>query len=88
MKVLFLNTSEQTGGAAVAAGRIMRALREKGVEARMLVRDRSTSDPHVLSLTPSWRLRRNFLWERLVIWGANRFSRRNLFGRRLRFTRK
>ena len=79
MKVLFLNTSEQTGGAAVAAGRIMRALREKGVEARMLVRDRSTSDPHVLSLTPSWRLRRNFLWERLVIWGANRFSRRNLF---------
>ncbi len=79
MKVLFVNTSEQTGGAAVAAGRIMRALQEKGVDARMLVRDRSTADPDVLSLEPSWKLRRDFLWERLVIWGANQFSRQNLF---------
>ena len=79
MKVLFVNTSELTGGAAVAAGRIMRVLQEKGVEARMIVRDRSTDDPSVLSLQPSWRLRRNFLWERLVIWASNRFSRQNLF---------
>ena len=43
MKVLIVNTSESTGGAAVAAHRLMDALRANGVEAEMLVRNRSTS---------------------------------------------
>ena len=44
MKVLIVNTSESTGGAAVAAHRLMDALRANGMEAEMLVRNRSTSD--------------------------------------------
>ena len=31
------------------------------------------------SLSPSWRLKANFLWERGVIWLANGLSRQNLF---------
>ena len=39
MRVLIVNTSERTGGAAVAANRLMEALNNHGVKARMLVRD-------------------------------------------------
>ena len=42
MKVLIVNTAERTGGAAIAANRLMCALNRNGVEARMLVRDRNT----------------------------------------------
>jgi len=40
MKILILNTSELTGGAAVAANRLAKALGKSGVEVSMLVRDR------------------------------------------------
>ena len=53
MKVLIVNTSESTGGAAVAAHRLMDALRANGVEAEMLVRNRSTSD-FLPSTSPMW----------------------------------
>ena len=43
MKILILNTTEHTGGAAVAANRLLRALLRSGVSATMLVRDRATS---------------------------------------------
>jgi glycosyltransferase involved in cell wall biosynthesis len=79
MKVLLVNTAEKIGGAAVAAGRLMRALRKQGVDARMLVRDKQTEDARVTALSPSLRHRFNFVWERVVIWIANRFSRNNLF---------
>ena len=39
MRVLLVNTSERTGGAAVAAGRLMVALQKNGVEVKMLVGD-------------------------------------------------
>ena len=83
MKVVLLNTSELTGGAAVAANRLMKALRKSGVEASMLVRDRKTDDPHVVSIDDSRMKRRlnflRFVWERLVILICNLFSRKNLF---------
>ena len=37
MKVLIINTSERTGGAAIAANRLMEALKKNGVKAMMLV---------------------------------------------------
>ena len=40
MKVLIVNTSERTGGAAVAANRLMKALINNGVKAKMLVREK------------------------------------------------
>lgn len=79
MKVLLVNTSEQTGGAAVACNRLLDALNKQGVEAKMLVRDKQTRNPHVVALPKPFYMKLCFLWERFVIWTANRFSRRNLF---------
>ena len=79
MRILIVNTAERTGGAAIAANRLLHALNHNGVEATMLVRDRKTDSTSVASIEPSWRLRANFLWERGVIWLANGLSKRNLF---------
>ena len=79
MRILIVNTAERTGGAAIAANRLLHALNHNGVEATMLVRDRKTDSPSVASIEPSWRLRANFLWERGIIWLANGLSKRNLF---------
>ena len=79
MRVLIVNTAERTGGAAIAANRLLHALNHNGIEATMLVRDRKTDDPAVVNIPQSWRLKANFLWERGVIWLANGLSRRNLF---------
>ena len=79
MHVLIVNTAERTGGAAIAANRLLHALNHNGVEARMLVRDRKSEAPEVSTIPQSWRLKAKFLWERGVIWLANGLSRENLF---------
>ena len=53
MKVLLLNTSERTGGAAVASNRLMRALQKQGIEVKMLVRDKQTNNESVISINSS-----------------------------------
>ena len=42
MHVLLVSTSEQSGGGAIAARRLMEALNKNGVKARMMVRDKQT----------------------------------------------
>ena len=79
MKILIVNTSERTGGAAVAANRLMKALNNYGVKAKMLVRDKGTDALTVSALPPSPRLHWNFLWERLCIYFKTHFSRQHLF---------
>lgn len=79
MRVLIVNTSEITGGAAVAANRLMEALNNNGIKAKMLVRDKLTDDITVAELKQSWRLRWNFLWERFVIYCKLHFKKDNLF---------
>jgi len=83
MKILLLNTSEKTGGAAIACNRLMNALNANGVEAKMLVRDKKTDDPNVVSInTNIWKKLLNkwlFLWERLVVFLHNGFSKQDLF---------
>ncbi len=79
MRVLIINTSEKTGGAAIAARRLMEALRNNGIQATMLVRDKQTDAADVVELSPSWLNVWRFIWERIVIWKANRFKRHNLF---------
>ena len=79
MRVLIVNTSERTGGAAVAANRLTEALNNNGVKAKMLVRDKQTDNITTAVLPASWRLRWNFLWERFIIWMHNGFRRENLF---------
>ena len=79
MRVLIVNTSERTGGAAVAANRLMKALNNHGVKAKMLVRDKESDSLTVVGLPKSPLLHWHFLWERLVIFVRSRFSRSHLF---------
>ena len=79
MRVLIVNTSERTGGAAVAANRLMMALNNNGVKAKMLVRDKESDSLTVVGLPKSPMLNWHFLWERLVIFFHCRFSRKHLF---------
>ena len=79
MRVLIVNTSERTGGAAVAANRLMMALNNNGVKAKMLVRDKESDSLTVVGLPKSPMLNWHFLWERLVIFFRCRFSRKHLF---------
>ena len=79
MRVLIINTSERMGGAAIAANRLMDALRNNGIQAKMLVRDKQTSQITVIGLNKSlWKIWQ-FIWERIVIWKANHFKKHNLF---------
>ena len=79
MRVLIVNTSERAGGAAVAASRLMAALINNGVKAKMLVRDKETDSLTVTELPQTARVRWNFLWERLVIFFRLHFQRKHLF---------
>jgi len=79
MRVLIVNTSERTGGAAVAANRLMKALNASGVKAKMLVREKISDDLTVVPVKKSWRTRWNFLWERWCIFCHLHFRRRHLF---------
>ena len=79
MRVLLINTSERMGGAAIAASRLMEALKNHGIKAKLLVRDKQTDQITVVPLKHSWLLVWKFVWERIVIWSANGFRKRNLF---------
>ncbi|WP_301703941.1 glycosyltransferase family 4 protein [uncultured Parabacteroides sp.] len=67
MKIVILNTSERTGGAAVAAGRLGKALEQAGIQVDKLVRENT------------WLNRFRFYWERLLIFLCNHLNRKNLF---------
>lgn len=79
MRVLIINTAERIGGAAIAANRLMEALKNNGIKAKMLVRNKQTDQVTVVALKKSWRKIWQFTWERIVIWAANGFKRHNLF---------
>ena len=67
IKIVIINTSERTGGAAVAAGRLGKALKQSGIQVDKLVRK------------GTWLNRFRFYWERLIIFLCNHLNRKNLF---------
>ena len=80
MKVVIINKSDSTGGAAVVAARLLHALRANGVDAKMLVM--VASRPHGNEIEEYGNNRRGkfyFLAERADIFARNKFSRANLF---------
>ncbi len=79
MRVLLVNTSETTGGAAIAASRLMEALNNHGVKAKMLVRDKGTDRLTVSALPNQKASFLKFVWERVVIWLHNRLKKENLW---------
>ncbi|EFA45085.1 glycosyltransferase, group 1 family protein [Hallella bergensis DSM 17361] len=80
MRVLLVNTHERAGGAAVATRRLLEALNNNGVKAKMLVANKETDNINVVGLPHPWRHRMAFLWERLCIFLHLRFSKKHLFG--------
>ncbi len=79
MKVLLVNTSSRTGGAAVAASRLMTTLRKNGTPVKMLVLNKESDDNDIIQLQPAWKRKFTFLWERFIIWTTNYFRKKNLF---------
>ncbi len=74
MKVLILSTFQTSGGAAIAATRLIHALQKNGVEASMLCRKNISFGPAGLR-KQSW----TSIFERAFIWMCNGFSTRNLW---------
>jgi hypothetical protein len=79
MRVLIINTSDRMGGAAIAANRLMNALRNSGIQAKMLVCEKQSNHENIISLNKPIIRFWNFLWERFIIWINNLFCRKNLF---------
>lgn len=79
MKVTIINKSDATGGAAIVSYRLMEALTEAGVDARMVVADRQRPLPRISLAASPWRLKAAFLKERLGIFLANGMNRETLF---------
>ena len=67
MNILFLNTSKDTGGAAIAASRISHAIEKKGIQTVFICRKESKINFF------------RFIWERLVIFISNGFNRGKVF---------
>lgn len=79
MKVVLINKSDSTGGAAVVTYRLMEALRNAGIDARMLVTEKLTDSPYVETAASKKRTMIPFLTERLKIFMNNGFERSTLF---------
>ena len=83
MRIVHLSTSDSFGGAAIAATRLMKALRKEGEDVKMIVRDRELKDPNIISINSSPLSKRinqlRFVWERFVIYLQNGLDYSNLF---------
>lgn len=80
MKVVIINRSDIIGGAAIASLRLLHAMLDSGVEARMLVIDKMQSDDAaVCTVGGKLRNRWNFLAERMQVARCNGFKRETLF---------
>lgn len=70
MKVLLITKHPRNGGAAIAASRLLEALREEGMDASMLVQEGEDAARGIYSTTrgiiKSWFNFLRFVWERLV----------------------
>ena len=78
-KVVLINKSDTTGGAAVVSLRLLEALRRNGVDARMLVEEKLSDSPFVEVAASKLAIKRAFLAERLKIFIANGFNKATLF---------
>lgn len=83
MKVVVINTYERLGGAAVAAGRLVKALNSRGLSVKMLVRDKLSTDDNVVTVNTNVVIRFvnlfRFYWERFIIFLFNHLNRKDLF---------
>ena len=79
MKITLINKSDTTGGAAIFTYRLMKAFRNSGIDAKLLVVEKLTNDPHVVSYSNPIKDKIAFISERLQIFIANKLNRKELF---------
>src|SRR5690554_2535853 len=79
MNILIINTSDINGGAAIAANRLLNALKSYGLNAKMAVCEKSSNDKDIIRVGTSLENKFNFYSERGEIFIYNRFSKKNLF---------
>ncbi len=79
MKVVVVNHSDMQGGAAIVSLRLVHALQDAGIDARMLVIDKQSDDELVGVMGGKWRNKWNFLAERLGVFLRNGMRRDTLF---------
>ena len=63
----------------MAASRLMEALNNNGVKAKMLVRDKETDRLTVAAVPEQKGMQLRFLWERFVVWLGLHLNRKHLF---------
>lgn len=79
LKVCLISHSDTIGGASMVTYRLMHALRQEGVDARMIVYAKTTDSPEVVCLGSRNMRGIKFMLERGRIALSNGFSRENLF---------
>lgn len=79
MKVVILNKSDSLGGAAIVSRRLLDALLQEGIDARMLTVHCAHPSARVQPCAPAWRAKIPFLTERLDIYMHNGRNRATLF---------
>ncbi len=79
MKILIISTYDLYGGAAIAANRLLQALNKHGVQAKMIVREKQSNDENIIEVGTKIGNKLRFVWERVVIFLRNGFSRKHLF---------
>ena len=79
LKLTFLSKSDLHGGAAIVTYRLVEALREIGVDARMLVCEKLSHSEFVEVCSPTRKIKFNFVKERLNVFINNGFNRDSLF---------
>ena len=79
LKVVLLSHSDTLGGASVVTFRLMTALRNEGVDARMVVYTKATDSRYVTMLGTRGMRGFKFLLERMRIMLGNSFNRSDLF---------
>ena len=98
MRVLFINTNENYGGAARAANRIMRGVQQHGVDAQMFVKNKHTQAADVVSIwqfVPKNAIYKAFDWAATKIknkwqhrkWRPYKKTKQNVYLSDLRGTR-
>lgn len=79
IKVTLICHSDKLGGASIVTMRLMQALRNEGVDARMLVYTKISDDDNVGQISTRGMRGIKFMLERARIALSNGFSRKNLF---------
>ncbi len=80
LRVVLVNHSDTLGGASIVTSRLLEALRDRGVDARLIVYTQTQRDvSYITKLSTRYRRALKFVAERAVIYMRNGFNRDNLF---------